>query len=331
MYKMKDACQMTGLTEKAIRLYMEKKLVEPRMELGVHRNAYSFSEEDIERLKDIAALRGAGFGLSDIKLMIDDPANISSLVEERETLLQREIEQMKSLRRTINNLTIEEHTNVSKLTEAMVVDSPKEEASRLTMRLLYVASLLLIALACVLFFGDLKILYSFLFGICLVNGPISIYWGVRYLLHSSEALDKEYSGVGKIVAIVSNEHIEDYILQAGEKKENDYPELLLWGMSRRALWNRVRWDCWYPVIRYEAEDETIQIGTVRYGGFKNTWKVGEDISIAWNSKWKKMVYEKNGKAFRKIALGYIILGVIVFAVAISILVIELSNVIVLPR
>ena len=331
MYKMKDACQMTGLTEKAIRLYMEKKLVEPKVEQGIHRNAYYFNEEDIERLKDIAKLRGAGFGLSDIKSMIDDPANISSLVEERESLLKREIEQMKFLRRTMNHLTIEEHTDVSKLTDAMSSETSNGEPGRLVMRLLYVASLFLMALACILFFGDLKVLYSFLFGICLVNGPIAIYWGIRYLLHSSEALNKECSGMGKVVAIVSNDHIEDYILQAGEKKETDYPELLFWGMSRKALWNRVRWDCWYPVIRYEAEDGSMQIGTVRYGGFKNTWKVGDDICIAWNEKWKKMVYEKNGKAFRKIALGYIIFGVIIFVVAISIFIIEISNIYMPPH
>ena len=65
--KMKDACKMTGLTEKAIRLYMEKQLVEPKVEEGVHRNAYYFNQEDVERLKDIATLRNAGFGLADIK------------------------------------------------------------------------------------------------------------------------------------------------------------------------------------------------------------------------------------------------------------------------
>ena len=77
---MKDVCRMTGLTEKAIRLYMEQKLVEPRMEEGVHRKAYYFNDTDIERLKDIAALRSAGFALADIKMMLDDPANACCLL-----------------------------------------------------------------------------------------------------------------------------------------------------------------------------------------------------------------------------------------------------------
>ena len=112
MYKMKDVCQMTGLTEKAVRLYMEQKLICPRMEEGVHRKAYYFSENDIERLKDIAALRSAGFALADIKMMLEDPANISRLVEEKEALLAMEIEQKRSVQEVLNHLTIEEHINL---------------------------------------------------------------------------------------------------------------------------------------------------------------------------------------------------------------------------
>ena len=327
MYKMKDVCNMTGLTEKAIRLYMEKNLVEPKVEEGIHRNAYYFDDEDIERLKDIATLRNAGFGLADIKMMIEDPTNILNLVEEREALLKREIAHMKSLRRSMNSLTIEEYTDVTKFTDAINMEVPKKETSRWRMRLLYIAALLVAVLIILLFYGEFQAVYSFTFGVCLVNGPIAIYWGIRYLLHEGEARDRECSGFGKVVAIISNEHIEDYILQAGEKSENDYPEIPLWGMSRMALWNRLRWDHWYPVIRYEAEDGSQQIGTVRYGGFKNTWKVGESISIAWDSKWKKMVYEKNGKGFRKIAFLYIIIGLLMLIFAIGVFVWEMSHIV----
>ena len=278
-------------------------------------------------LKDIATLRNAGFGLADIKMMIEDPTNISSLVEEKESLLKREIEQMKSIRRIMNHLTIEERADVTKFSVAMSEDSVKKEASRGMMRLLYAGTLILTVLIILLFYGEFKAIYSAMFGVCLVNGPIAIYWGIRYLLHAREVRDRERSGLGKVVAIISNEHIEDYILQDGEKGENDYPELLLWGMSRKALWNRLRPDHWYPVIRYEAEDGSWQIGTVRYGGFKNTWKVGESISIAWDSKWKKVVYEKNGKAFQKIALLYVVIGISMLILAIGIFVWEMSNIV----
>ena len=42
MYKMKDVCKITGLTEKAVRLYVEQSLVEPKIEQGIYRNTYSF-------------------------------------------------------------------------------------------------------------------------------------------------------------------------------------------------------------------------------------------------------------------------------------------------
>lgn len=83
MYKMKEVCQMTGLTEKAIRIYMEQKLVEPEVEEGIHRKSYFFKEKDVERLKDVSALRNAGFSMAEIKQMLESPEKISLLVEEK--------------------------------------------------------------------------------------------------------------------------------------------------------------------------------------------------------------------------------------------------------
>lgn len=96
MYKMKDVCQMTGLTEKAIRLYVEQKLVEPEIEDGVHRKSYFFHENDIERLKDIAALRTDGFALADIKMMLEDPTNIyySRVYIDRMWILEEKVQRL---------------------------------------------------------------------------------------------------------------------------------------------------------------------------------------------------------------------------------------------
>ena len=51
MLKMKDVCQLTGLTERAVRLYVQEGLVKPEVRGGIHNKAYFFSAEDIERLK----------------------------------------------------------------------------------------------------------------------------------------------------------------------------------------------------------------------------------------------------------------------------------------
>ena len=330
MYKMKDVCNMTGLTEKAIRLYMEKKLVEPKVEEGIHRNSYYFSEDDVIRLKDIATLRSAGFGLADIKMMIEDPTNISSLVDERESLLKREIEQMKSLRRSMNNLTIEEHSDLTKLSEAIETRLPKEKYPRWVKQVLLILALLAVLSIPMIIVGK-QMIYSLIFAICLVYGPVAIWGGIRYLLHASKGLKAEYSGIGNVVGVITNEHIEDFVLQEGEKGENDYPVMPLFGMSEKALWNRIRLDCWYPVIRYKTEEGKHQIATVRYGAFKNQWKIGSAVLISWNEEQKKVVYEKERKIIRKNALRYLISGIIMFIVAISIFIYEASHIVFLGR
>ena len=212
MYKMKEVCQLTGLTEKAIRVYMEQKLVEPKVEEGVHRKAYFFDEKDIERLKDISALRSAGFSIAEIKQMLESPANISSIVEEKESMLAAEIQQKLAVQDALKHLTIQEHSDVTKLADAIeprstyAKETPKKRISRKKKRII-----LLIIL--VLFFrlsygtaGKAGVWIPVLsFG--LVFGIISVFYAIRYLLHSRRDRKRECSGIGKITAIVENEKI----------------------------------------------------------------------------------------------------------------------------
>ena len=46
------------------------------------------------------------------------------------------------------------------------------------------------------------------------------------------------------------------------------------------LWNEVRPDCWYPVIRYRDETGKERFNTFDYGGFRHSWNVGETVEIA---------------------------------------------------
>ena len=60
--KMKEACKYTGLTDKAIRLYIERQLIFPSYtENYMGRKSFNFSETDVEELKMIATLRKYDF------------------------------------------------------------------------------------------------------------------------------------------------------------------------------------------------------------------------------------------------------------------------------
>lgn len=84
-----EASKVTGLTKKAIEYYVEQGLIFPT----VLENGYrEFSDEDIERLNKISALRKLGVGTEDIKVVLaDDSKNtLHTLSLLKELDIQRE-------------------------------------------------------------------------------------------------------------------------------------------------------------------------------------------------------------------------------------------------
>lgn len=68
--KIKDVIAQTGLTDRAIRLYIENGLVIPENQKSyTGRNNYNFTELDIECFEQIALLRKADFSLEQIKML----------------------------------------------------------------------------------------------------------------------------------------------------------------------------------------------------------------------------------------------------------------------
>ena len=71
--KIKSVCELTGLTDRTIRYYIEEKLISPLYtENYLGRKTYNFSDRDIKDLNDIAVLRKFDFTLAEIKLVIND-------------------------------------------------------------------------------------------------------------------------------------------------------------------------------------------------------------------------------------------------------------------
>ncbi len=80
--KMKEVIEKTGLTDRAIRLYIDEGLALPDIEESYSgRKSIDFSESDVERLKNVALLRKAGFSIADIKSMVDDNSTAKNVVE----------------------------------------------------------------------------------------------------------------------------------------------------------------------------------------------------------------------------------------------------------
>ena len=70
--KMKEVCTACGLTERAVRFYVQEGLAAPDAQRRGGRTWLDFSPADVERLKAIATLRRAGFTVEELRAMTKD-------------------------------------------------------------------------------------------------------------------------------------------------------------------------------------------------------------------------------------------------------------------
>ena len=88
--KIKDVTKQTGLTDRAVRFYIESGLVFPEhKENYAGRRSFEFSDTDVQRLSDIALLRSAGFSVEQIKKLFACE-NLNEVVGERLEALEKE-------------------------------------------------------------------------------------------------------------------------------------------------------------------------------------------------------------------------------------------------
>jgi len=103
--QMKEICEKTGLTDRAVRLYIESGLLSPAIESNyAGRRSIRFSEEDVEILTAIASLRKAEFSLSDILQMQTEPEQIPAVIAEHRRRLQEDVEKKQRTLRILEEL-----------------------------------------------------------------------------------------------------------------------------------------------------------------------------------------------------------------------------------
>lgn len=104
--RMKAVCEATGLTDRAVRYYIEEGLIAPDYtESYTGRKTFDFSESDIRQLRDIAVLRKFEFTVEEIRTMLHDPAQIAPTVEALRERKRLEIEQEQALLEVLERLS----------------------------------------------------------------------------------------------------------------------------------------------------------------------------------------------------------------------------------
>lgn len=118
--KIKSVCELTGLTDRTIRYYIEKKLIVPAYtENYLRRKTYSFSEKDIKDLNDIAVLRKFDFTLDEIKSVIDDAETSKEILSNVKDRTAKTVLNGQDKLSVLSQISAEKTYTVAELAEAL--------------------------------------------------------------------------------------------------------------------------------------------------------------------------------------------------------------------
>lgn len=99
-----EVAKLCNLTKKAVEYYTEQGLICP----NVLENGYrDFSEQDIEKLKQVALYRRLGLSISEIKSVIDNSDELKSILYKNALELEQEKEKQNILQRLCNGESLE--------------------------------------------------------------------------------------------------------------------------------------------------------------------------------------------------------------------------------
>lgn len=137
--KIKAVCERTGLSDRAIRLYIDSGLLAPdKTENYTGRRSFDFSDGDVTRLDQIAVLRASGFSIAQIREVQENPEHIPAIVAEVTEKQETELRKGEKVLDSLNALS-EKIGSFEELADSLADDEPPEapsEDSRMRIRYL---------------------------------------------------------------------------------------------------------------------------------------------------------------------------------------------------
>ena len=120
--KISEVCTRTGLTDRAIRFYIEKGLLKKSAENINGRNCREYDEEDVRQLNRISALRKAGFSIQDILKMQQAPQMVQDVIDAHSKKLEAEAEAYLSISGKLKSIHVGGVISWQKLADVMMAD-----------------------------------------------------------------------------------------------------------------------------------------------------------------------------------------------------------------
>lgn len=118
--KIKEICEKTGLTDRTVRYYIEENLISPfYTENYLGRKAFNFSEEDLERLKEIATLRAFGFSVEEIKDISVGKLEIQQIIEQVRQRTEESLDESQRRLRGLSGIDLSGEVSISQLAQRL--------------------------------------------------------------------------------------------------------------------------------------------------------------------------------------------------------------------
>lgn len=284
--KMKQVCEKTGLTEKAVRLYVREELVHPTVTEGLHNASFDFSEEDVEQLKVIAALRAAEFSMADIRQLQEHPDQLPAFLEERRTLLEAQIRQKKALAAAMDRLSAAQTGSLQEVADSMRPAERQELESTGGKTVPILALTAIVALLLWLTFREAppQIIAAAVAFAGILLGCLCVVMSGVYASCMRRAAKLPNRAVGTVISVTKQTgydasfSIQTTATMGGAPRWGGIGGDWVWFFM---LWNEIRPDHWLPVIQFTDGSGTLRSGTFQYGGLKHCFHEGEQLEIAW--------------------------------------------------
>ena len=304
MYKMKEVCALTGLTEKTVRHYIQQQLILPKTEAGLHYRSYRFSDKDIRLLKQIAILRSVDFSIDQIRQMLADPHASPHLVAEKEAALAEKIAALQESRHTLSQLTVADQTNLAQITDAIEPQTQlrKETPKSSRNRFLWLGVYLIFFLAVGFLVTGGKQFWLMGHALAVLGGIEFPLKALRYFHYNRRHRKLEHKAQATIVSVVSDEGVGDYWEDSGCDILHGFLHL---GFFH---WSWICPDHWVPLVQFEAEGRLIT-SAYRYGGLRRSWSPGQICTVAWEVGKEQAVYPCNDPVLFRKTLWYFLGGV----------------------
>jgi len=125
--KIKEVCDITGLTDRTIRYYIQCGLLQPdQKETYAGRKNFTFSRQDVERLESIKLLRQAGFSIEQIRAC-RDASDVTPFVQERLRELENEQQERMVLIDILQKANLDREVSEEELVVILSANLEKQE------------------------------------------------------------------------------------------------------------------------------------------------------------------------------------------------------------